>query len=322
MADVRIDEYTDPGCPWAWSAEPFRRRVAWLYGDAIEWRLHMVGLSASPQDSRGHAPLRGRSAALTPELTPEKMASSFARISAEHGMPIATHVRPRPAATLPACRAIVAVREHRGERAARALLRTLRLRHFGGELLDEPETIDGAARDAGLDPGELAAWTAHPETEAALRADMAAARDPSRAARVLDDKLAGWSGGRRYTCPSWEVERLADGTRIAVPGFQPAAAYEVVLANLIPGVQRRGEPDGVEEVLAWAEEPLATEEVAVVCGLDRQGAREALGQVAVETHLGFDGLWALPRYSRGSSAPSSERASGTTTSASTSSSTA
>src|SRR4051812_10087796 len=153
----------------------------------------MVGLSSSPQDY------------LDKGFTPEKMASSFADISSEHGMPIATHVRPRPAATLPACRAVVAVREQRGERAARTLLRALRLRHFGGELLDEPETIDGAARDAGFDPTELAAWIAHPETEAALRADMAAARDPSRAARVLDEKLAGWSGGRRYTCPSWEI---------------------------------------------------------------------------------------------------------------------
>jgi len=26
-AEVRITEYTDPGCPWAWSAEPFRRRL-------------------------------------------------------------------------------------------------------------------------------------------------------------------------------------------------------------------------------------------------------------------------------------------------------
>ena len=25
-ADVVIHEFTDPGCPWAYSAEPFRRR--------------------------------------------------------------------------------------------------------------------------------------------------------------------------------------------------------------------------------------------------------------------------------------------------------
>jgi hypothetical protein len=44
-------------------------------------------------------------------------------------------------------------------------------------------------------------------------------------------------------------------------------------------------------VLAWTGTPLATKEVAVVCDIDVARAREALGRVAVETHLGFDGLW-------------------------------
>jgi hypothetical protein len=30
VADVRITEFTDAGCPWAFSAEPFRRRLDWL----------------------------------------------------------------------------------------------------------------------------------------------------------------------------------------------------------------------------------------------------------------------------------------------------
>src|SRR6476620_5776476 len=145
---IRINEYTDPGCPWAWSAEPFRLRMAWLYGDALEWRLHMVGLSSSPEEY------------LEKGFTPEKMASSMATIASEHHMPIATHERPRMAATLPACRAVVAARVHGGERCARALLRTLRLRHFGGELLDEPATIDGAVRDAGLDAEQVRGWMA------------------------------------------------------------------------------------------------------------------------------------------------------------------
>jgi len=29
-ADVVSFELTDPGCPWAYSAEPFRRRINWL----------------------------------------------------------------------------------------------------------------------------------------------------------------------------------------------------------------------------------------------------------------------------------------------------
>ena len=43
-AEVCITEFTDPGCPWAYSAEPFRRRLNWLYGDALEWK-YVQGLS-------------------------------------------------------------------------------------------------------------------------------------------------------------------------------------------------------------------------------------------------------------------------------------
>ena len=37
--------------------------------------------------------------------------------------------------------------------------------------------------------------------------------------------------------------------RIAVPGFQPFAAYDVITANLVPAVDRRPDPTSVEEVL-------------------------------------------------------------------------
>jgi predicted DsbA family dithiol-disulfide isomerase len=280
MAEVCITEYTDPGCPWAYSAEPFRRRLNWLYGDRLEWRARMVGLAESPDEyaERG--------------FTPERQSSAFASIARDHGMPIDTSQRPRMAATLPACRAVVAARLHAPDRERR-LLRRLRVRHFSGELLDEPQTIAAAARDAGLDPAQLEVWMRGEAVEAALREDMAAAREPHTAARVLDHKLANWSGGRRYTCPSYEIVRVSDGVRIAVPGFQPFAVYDVVTANLVPGVDRREPPASVEEVLAWTGTPLATKEVAVVCDIDFAQARERLGHVADEQHVGADGFWSL-----------------------------
>jgi hypothetical protein len=207
-------------------------------------------------------------------------------------MPIDSSVRPRMAATVPACRAVVAARLHAPE-AERPLLRRLRIRHFSGQLLDEPETIHAAARDAGIDPADLDRWTAEPEVQEALSEDMAIARHPMSAARVLDAKLANWSGGRRYTCPSYEIVRTSDGTRIAVPGFQPFAVYDVVTANLVPGVDRRDPPADVAEVLRWTGTPLASKEVAVVCDVSLQDAREALGHVADEAHVGFDGFWTL-----------------------------
>jgi protein-disulfide isomerase-like protein with CxxC motif len=280
MADVCITEYTDPGCPWAYSAEPFRRRLSWLYGGALEWQVRMVGLAESPDEyvERG--------------FTPERQARAFASIARDHGMPIDTSVRPRMAATLPACRAVVAARLYAPERM-RALLRRLRVRHFSGELLDEPSTIEGAARDAGIAPADLERWSAGADVEAALRDDMAAARHPLEAARVLDEKLANWSGGRRYTCPSYEIVRVADGVRIAVPGFQPFAVYDVVTANLVPRVDRREPPASVEGVLRWTGTPLATKEVAVVCDIGFAEARERLGRVAEERHVGADGFWSL-----------------------------
>jgi predicted DsbA family dithiol-disulfide isomerase len=280
MADVCITEYTDPGCPWAYSAEPFRRRLSWLYGDALEWKVRVVGLAGSPDEyvERG--------------FTPEKQSRAFASIARDHGMPIDTSLRPRMAATIPACRAVVAARLHAPDRMRR-LLRRLRVRHFAGQLLDDPATIAAAARDAGIDPADLDRWTAGDDVEVALRDDMAAARHPIDAARVLDEKLANWSGGRRYTCPSYEIVRAADGVKIAVPGFQPFAVYDVVTANLVPGVERRDPPASVEDVLSWTGTPLATKEVAVVCDIAFADARERLGRVAVEQHVGADGFWSL-----------------------------
>jgi predicted DsbA family dithiol-disulfide isomerase len=280
MADVCITEYTDPGCPWAYSAEPFRRRLSWLYGDRLEWRVRMVGLAESPDEyvDRG--------------FTPERQSRAFAAIARDHGMPIDTSVRPRMAATVPACRAVVAARLHAPD-LMRRLLRRLRVRHFSGQLLDDPDTIADAARDAGIEPADLETWTASDDIEAALREDMAAARHPIEAARVLDGKLANWSGGRRYTCPSYEIVRVSDGVRIVVPGFQPFAVYDVVTANLVPGVDRRPPPESVEDVLRWTGTPLATKEVAVVCDIDFAVARERLGRVADEQHVGADGFWSL-----------------------------
>lgn len=282
MVDVRITEFTDPGCPWAYSAEPFRRRLEWLYGEHLDWRIRMVGLSETPEDY------------LEKGFTPDKQVRSFERIAKEHGMPIDTTERRRMAATVPACRAVVAAGLHSPDRE-RMLLRRLRVRHFSGELLDEPETIAGAATEAGLDPWELDRWTEGEDVEAALREGMAQARQPMPAARVLDAKLANWSGGRRYTCPSYELLRESDGVTIAVPGFQPFPVYDVLLANLVPDVPRREPARSAEEVLEWSGTPLATKEVAVVRDIAFEQAREELGHVAEECHVGFDGFWSLPR---------------------------
>lgn len=281
MALIEITEYTDPACPWAWSAEPFRRRLQWVYGDQIAWRLRMVGLADSADEY------------LAKGLTADVLASATVTIARDHGMPMDSAPRERLSATVPACRAVVATRLH-APAAEAALLRALRVRNFAGEALEDEATRAGAARDAGLDPAQLEAWMRSAETAALLDEDRAAARDPTPAALAQDERLADWSGGRRYTCPSYEIVRLADAAQLAVPGFQPYAAYGVALANLAPEADRRDPPASVEELLAWAGEPLASREVAVVCDISHAEARQRLGRVAAERHLGSDGLWSLP----------------------------
>ena len=279
MPALTITEYTDPGCPFAWSAEPARRRLQWLYGDTLGWEIRMVGLADDPAVYEKIG------------FTVERQSDSFRRLSEQHHMPMDTGLRPRMSATMPACRAVVAVRRHRPD-AEPAMLRALRVLHFSGHLLDEPATVDAAAQRAGLDPAQVRAWIAEPETEALLDQDLAEARDPSAAALAQVHKLARAGDGHRYTCPSYEVS-APEGASLSVPGFQPTAAYEVAVANLAPDAPRRADPDNVREVLEWAGEPLATAEVAEVCGISLEQAREELGRVAVEEHVGFDGLWHL-----------------------------
>jgi predicted DsbA family dithiol-disulfide isomerase len=283
MTSLTITHFTDPGCPFAWSAEPARWRLQWLYGDQLEWRLRMVGLTERPEDY------------VDKGFTPERQSSAFARLAEAHDMPMDTSLRPRMAATMPACRAVVAVRRHAPEREA-AMLRALRVLHFSGRLLDDPQTLSAAAERAGLEPTELDQWLTEPETEALLAEDLAQARRPTPAALALAHKLAPTGdGGYRYTCPSYELQRSSDGASLSAPGFQPTLVYEVAIANLGPELTRRDDPESVAEVLEWAGEPLATAEVAAVCEIDLDEAREQLGRVAGEEHIGADGLWALER---------------------------
>jgi predicted DsbA family dithiol-disulfide isomerase len=280
MAELTITEYTDPGCPFAWSAEPARWRLQWLYGDQLEWQLRMVGLAedGSVYQDKG--------------FTVERMSQGMRQLAQQHHMPMDTALRPRMAGTVPACRAVVAVRRHEPELEWK-MLRALRVLHFSGALLDDPTTLAAAAERVGIDPAKLEAWLDEPETEELLRQDMAESRTPTPGALALSHKLAPTEAGHRYTCPSYEVMRNSDGASLSAPGFQPLAAYEVVVANLAPDATRRADPGDVREVLEWAGEPLATIEVATICGTDLTDARERLGRVADEAHLGFDGLWHL-----------------------------
>ncbi|HET8755623.1 MAG TPA: hypothetical protein VFM58_06430 [Solirubrobacteraceae bacterium] len=116
--------------------DPARMRLCWLYGDQIAWDLRMI--AARPERGAGWPHERGSDA------------------------------------TIHACRAVVGTRLRWPDRTE-AMLRRLQLLAAAGELLDDSDTLETAAAQAGLPVTELAAYCAEPEVEAALRADMALA---------------------------------------------------------------------------------------------------------------------------------------------------
>jgi predicted DsbA family dithiol-disulfide isomerase len=280
---VRIRHFTDPMCPFAFSAERQRLRLDWLYGDQIAWSTHMVVLSEEAD----------------PELPAEKIAKGRRLLHERYGMPMAWTPAPAPAASVDACRAVVAARSHAPGQAA-ALLRRLRVLCFAGLALDASETIGRAATEADLDPDALAGWMREGDVETAMREDMRAARSPSPASRAQDYKLGGPEEERRYTCPSYELERSTPApedwptaSRVDLPGFRPVEAYEAAIANLAPELTRRPDPEEVDDVLEWAEMPLATVEVAAVADRPVADVREELSRSARFTPVGGDGYWSL-----------------------------
>jgi 2-hydroxychromene-2-carboxylate isomerase len=272
-AAVEIEVFTDPACPFAFSAEPVRWRLRWHYGDQLRWSTRMIVLTLEAGEA-------------------EKLAQGGAGLQRRYGMPIDPAPYERPASSEPACRAVVAARLH-APSAEAALLRALRVRVMTNGLLDAPALIAAAARDAGLDPSELEAWGSTDQVRAALQADIEAARSPSAAARALGHKLGGPAEQRRYTAPSYELRRADGAASFSLPGFNAVEAYEAAIANLAPELERRGKPESVRELLAWAGEPLATAEVAAVTQLGDIEVRAALSRVAGCTPAGADAYWSL-----------------------------
>ena len=271
---IEITLFTDPACPFAFSAEPVRWVLCWQFGDQLRWRTTMIILTREPGEA-------------------EKLAEGADGLQRRYGMPIARGPHTRAASCEPACRAVVAARLHAPE-AEEPLLRRLRIRTMAGGLLDDPDLLAAAASDAGLDPEQLMAWSATDEVAQALDADAAAARSPSARARALDDRLSGPRECRRYSAPSYELRRSDAEASAAVPGFNPIDTYEIAFANLDPGLIRRPPPNDTRELLRWAGEPLATAEIAAVMRIDRDAAREHLERMADRTAAGADAYWSLP----------------------------
>lgn len=280
MDRVKVTIYTDPGCPFGFNAQRQETQLAWHYGDALDVTRRMIVLveKGSTYEELG--------------LTREMVSANTERLRSAYGMPMHAEPGDRLPSTLDACRAYVGARMHDGERADR-LLRALRQRSFSqGQALDQPDTLRGAAGDAGIAPEALEKWLAEPEVEAELRADMADSRSPLPEALAQAHRLSRSDGRLRYSTASAVFER--DGRRVVMAGFRPFEVYEVAMANVAPDARRRAPADTMDEILDWARYPLATAEVAELRGVGLDAARAELKRSGARfTPSAQDGYWSL-----------------------------
>jgi 2-hydroxychromene-2-carboxylate isomerase len=284
---VRVTHITDPGCPWAYSIEPSITTLRWRYGDQLDWRIVLIGLteSGAEYESRGY--------------TPERQAAMGSRFK-RFGMPFQSAPRTRVPGTGRACRAVVAARMDGVEQGYIAL-RALRFGWFTSTLLmDEDEQIaEALSRAPELDVQAIMSRLDSSEVEDAYQRDRHEARQAAGTPASLQGKTAIRDGVERYTAPSLIFER--GDQRLVAGGYQPLAVYDVCVANLDPRLDCRPGPSEVAELLRELPYGLTTREVALAMAErndepDDAAATEALvglvaSGAAQREQLGDDALW-------------------------------
>jgi 2-hydroxychromene-2-carboxylate isomerase len=287
QATIEATLYNDPACPWGYSAVPALRVLDWRYGSQIQWRLVLIGLTedASQYAARGYTPILGALGLL-----------GFRRF----GMPLAPEPKARLSATARACRAVVAARlERAGDEWP--VLRALQLANFTTPLLlDDDAQLERVLRDVpGLDAGAIVARLDDPDVTEAYERDRAEARTAAGSAAELQEKTAATDGPVRFTAPSVIFERL--GQRLVAGGFQTVEAYDVLVANLDPTLEREPVPETPRPLLERYPDGLTTQEVAALLtrgndAPDRAGAEAALlelvaANLATRRLMGDDAIW-------------------------------
>ena len=218
-----------------------------------------------------------------------------------YGMPFAPYPKPRLSASIRACRAVIAARRQWPGSEWR-VFRALQLANFNTPLLfddDEQmrEVLDGVP---GVDADQIVAMIDAPAVLAAYEQDKAETRTAAGSPTELQGKAGNSDGAVRYTAPSLLFE-TSDGRRLEAGGFQPVEAYDVVIANLDPTLDRKVPPEDPGALLEYFEFGLTTQEVAALLTRgndrpDRSAAEAALLELVSEGRaerqaLGGDALW-------------------------------
>lgn len=287
MVDVTL--YTDAACPWAYSASPALRVLEWRYGDQLAWRLVTIGLRDEVSPGAAQA------------YDPGRRAAGLLVFRNRYGMPFGPAPKARAAATGRGCRAVVAARLLDPGSEWR-VLRALQLAYFTSPLLlDDDEGIREALRAVrGLDADAIVDRLDDAEVDCAYGKDREEARRASGSAAEAQGKTSTSDGPVRFTAPSLVFQ--TDGRRLVAGGWQPILAYDVLLANLDPALERTPPPDSPEPLLDHFVDGLATAEVAALLAdgpdpvSDLEAAEHALLELvaqgkAVRAPLGHDALW-------------------------------
>jgi 2-hydroxychromene-2-carboxylate isomerase len=286
---MRATHFTDPGCPWAYSASPALAALHWRYGAQLDWRLVTIGLTEDAQQyiDRGYKPVR--------------QSLGYMMFRDRFGMPFSTTPRPRISATAPACRAIVATRL-RAPELEYAAFRALQFGCFTDSVVfdEDDDLVRTLSRVDGLDARAIVAAINSPEVTEAYEADRALARQAAGGPTEFQGKAAQTDGPVRYTAPSVIFE-TADGRSLEAGGFQPIEAYDVVIANLDVTLERTPAPTDPLPALERFPYGLTTQEVTAIMagGLDapdRKATETALIELAAAGEasrfpLGDDALW-------------------------------
>jgi hypothetical protein len=263
--------------------------IEWRYGDQLDWRLVLVGLSEDTSRYAEHG------------FTPLRMASSGLMFRERYGMPFAPNPKPRLSASSRACRAVIAARL-RWPGSEWRVFRALQLANFNTPLLfDDDELMrEVLATVPGIDAERIIPLIDDPEVLAAYERDKAQTRTAAGSPTELQGKAGNSDGAVRYTAPSLLFE-ASDGRRLEAGGFQPVEAYDVVIANLDPTLERQAPPEDPGELLEYFGYGLTTQEVAALMTSgndrpDRTSAETALLALVDEGRaerqaLGDDALW-------------------------------
>lgn len=263
--------------------------IEWRYGDQLNWRLVLVGLSEDTSRYVEHG------------FTPLRMAGSGLLFRERYGMPFAPHPKPRLSASSRACRAVIAARRQWPGSEWR-VLRALQLANFNTALLfdDDEQMREVLAAVPGVDADQIIALIDDPGVLAAYEQDKAETRAAAGSPTELQGKAGNSDGAVRYTAPSL-VFQTADGRRLEAGGFQPVEAYDVVIANLDPTLHRQAPPEDPGPLLAHFDFGLTTQEVAALMAHsndppDRAAAELALLALVADGRaqrrpLGGDAVW-------------------------------